>query len=101
MKLRLSGVLLTLAFVSPVSTVPARAAGPASTSDLAAYADKLVAAVYPAGQPGAAVLVEKDGKVVLRKGYGMANLELDVPIDPGERLRDRLDHQAVHRRWRS
>jgi hypothetical protein len=28
------------------------------------------------------VLVVKDGKVLLRKGYGMANLELGVPIRP-------------------
>jgi D-alanyl-D-alanine carboxypeptidase len=79
MKIRLSRALsLALA----LSAVPALAAGPVSTSDLAAYADRLVAAVYPAGQPGAAVLVEKDGKAVLRKGYGMANLELGVPVTP-------------------
>jgi CubicO group peptidase (beta-lactamase class C family) len=79
MKIRLSGALL-LAF--SLLAIPARAAVPASTYDLAVYADKLVSAVYPAGQPGAAVLVEKDGKVVLRKGYGMANLELGVPVTP-------------------
>ena len=37
---------------------------------------------YPANEPGAAVLAVKDGKVILRKGYGMANLELGVPIKP-------------------
>lgn len=30
--------------------------------------------------PGAAVLVIKDGEVLLRKGYGLANLEHQVPI---------------------
>jgi CubicO group peptidase (beta-lactamase class C family) len=79
MKIRLSRAL-PLALV--LAAVPALAAGPVSTSDLAAYADHLVAAVYPAGQPGAAVLVEKDGQVVLRKGYGLANLELGVPVTP-------------------
>lgn len=34
------------------------------------------------GSPGVAVLVVKDGKVLLKKGYGMANLEFDVPITP-------------------
>jgi CubicO group peptidase (beta-lactamase class C family) len=63
-------------------TSPARAAAPASASDLAAYADKTLAAIYPAGQPGATAIVVKDGKVVLRKGYGMANLELGVPMSP-------------------
>jgi CubicO group peptidase (beta-lactamase class C family) len=49
-------------------------------SDLAAYADQLLAAAFPADQPGAAAIVVKDGQVVLRKGYGMANLELGVPV---------------------
>ena len=79
MNLRAPGaLLLSLA----LSALPARAAGPVSNSDLAAYADKLLSAVYPAGQPGAAALVQKDGQVVLRKGYGMANLELGVPATP-------------------
>jgi len=34
------------------------------------------------GSPGVAVLVVKDGKAVFKKGYGMANLEFDVPITP-------------------
>ncbi|MFC2141096.1 serine hydrolase domain-containing protein [Acidobacteriota bacterium] len=37
---------------------------------------------YPANEPGAAVLAVKDGKIILRKGYGMANLELGIPIKP-------------------
>lgn len=32
--------------------------------------------------PGVAVLVLKDQKVIFEKGYGMANLEYDVPITP-------------------
>jgi CubicO group peptidase (beta-lactamase class C family) len=31
---------------------------------------------------GVAVAVVKDGKVVLSKGYGMANLEYDIPVTP-------------------
>ncbi len=33
--------------------------------------------------PGWAVLVVRDGAVVLSRGYGMANLEHEVPITPG------------------
>lgn len=33
--------------------------------------------------PGCAVGVSRDGKVVFQNGYGLANLELDVPITPG------------------
>jgi len=32
--------------------------------------------------PGCAVLIVKDGKVVFKKGYGMANLEYNAPITP-------------------
>ena len=32
--------------------------------------------------PGAAVAVVKDGAIVYKKGYGMANLEYDIPIRP-------------------
>ncbi len=38
--------------------------------------------IYPANEPGAAVLAVKDGKIILRKGFGMANLELGIPIKP-------------------
>jgi CubicO group peptidase (beta-lactamase class C family) len=74
--------LTVLTILVSLAALPARAAGPASTADLAAYADQLLSAVYPPGQPGAAALVEKDGRAVLRKGYGMASLELGVPAAP-------------------
>jgi CubicO group peptidase (beta-lactamase class C family) len=32
--------------------------------------------------PGAALAVVKDGKIVYKQGYGMANLEYDIPINP-------------------
>lgn len=32
--------------------------------------------------PGVAVAVVKDGKIIFKKGYGMANLEYDIPISP-------------------
>jgi CubicO group peptidase (beta-lactamase class C family) len=32
--------------------------------------------------PGAAVGIYKDGKIVLVKGYGLSNVELDVPVTP-------------------
>jgi CubicO group peptidase (beta-lactamase class C family) len=72
-------VLVVFALCLTLS-VPAHAAPP--SSDLAAYTDHLLATAYPPDQPGAAALVIKDGKVVLRKGYGMANVELGVPVGP-------------------
>ncbi|MCJ7467881.1 MAG: serine hydrolase [Maribacter sp.] len=32
--------------------------------------------------PGAAVAIVKDGAIIYKKGYGMANLEYDIPITP-------------------
>ncbi len=32
--------------------------------------------------PGCALAIIKDGKIIYEKGYGMANLELEVPITP-------------------
>lgn len=39
-------------------------------------------ASYNSQTPGAAVAVVKDGKVVFQKGYGMADLDHDIPITP-------------------
>lgn len=44
--------------------------------------DELIQETYNATEPGAAVIVVKDGEVIFRKGHGMANLELGVPIEP-------------------
>lgn len=49
---------------------------------LEASIDKLLEAQYKPGEPGATVLVAKDGKVRYRKAFGHANLELDVPMKP-------------------
>jgi CubicO group peptidase (beta-lactamase class C family) len=70
-------ILIVFAFAAG-STSPATAA----EGDLASELDAHFCAVYPAGEPGAAVLVKRGGEVILRKGYGMANLELGVPIAP-------------------
>jgi D-alanyl-D-alanine carboxypeptidase len=70
---------LALLFLAlPISA----AAAPPSDQELAAYADQVFSKMYPADEPGAAVLVQRDGRVVLRKGYGIADLELGVPIQP-------------------
>ncbi len=37
---------------------------------------------YKVGQPGAAALIAKDGKVIYRKAFGSADLELNVPMKP-------------------
>lgn len=50
--------------------------------DLAGEIDQLLAGTFQPDAPGAAVIVVRDGHVILRKGYGLANLELGVPVKP-------------------
>ena len=45
--------------------------------------DNLLSQEYPAGEPGAAVLVSRAGNVILKKGYGLADTERNVPATPG------------------
>lgn len=76
----LSGILITLA---AADSCPARAATAITPArELAVYADTLLASSYPADEPGAAVLVRWRGETVLRRGYGLASVELGVPISP-------------------
>ena len=54
----------------------------AATPQQIAHIDALFREAYPPSGPGAAALVVQDGMPVLRKGYGLANVELGVPIRP-------------------
>lgn len=49
---------------------------------IAAKVDKLFAEVDKPDSPGAAIAVIKEGTVVYKRGYGIANLEYNVPITP-------------------
>ncbi|MBK7320767.1 serine hydrolase domain-containing protein [Candidatus Villigracilis affinis] len=44
--------------------------------------DTLIQEAYQPSEPGVAVIVAKNGQAIFRKGHGMANLELGVPIEP-------------------
>jgi serine beta-lactamase-like protein LACTB len=44
--------------------------------------DELLARAFAPDQPGASALLRKEGQVQLRKAYGMASLELGVPMRP-------------------
>ncbi len=50
--------------------------------EIASDLDAIASSYYPAAEPGAAVLVMKDGEILLRKGYGLADLEQGIPIEP-------------------
>lgn len=48
--------------------------------NLSADFDKLIQEIYKPGGPGATVLVAQKGRIMYHKAFGMANLELDVPM---------------------
>ena len=70
-------VLVAVLLILPA--VVQAADGPA---EQAAQIDRIMSAAYPPDQPGAAVLVARNGEVIFRQGYGLANLEHKVPISP-------------------
>lgn len=74
--------VLPLVLLLAASTTLLAAAAKSGTAEAAATAEALLAAAYPADAPGAAVLVKWKGEVVLRKGYGMAQMDLGIPVAP-------------------
>ncbi len=54
---------------------------------LAGQIDAAIQGHFKPDQPGATVIVTRDGKTILRKGYGMANLEQKLPLQPDTVMR--------------
>jgi CubicO group peptidase (beta-lactamase class C family) len=69
----------TLAMVALLSPAACRRSQPESET---ARVDKLFAAWNGKDTPGCAVGISRNGDIVYEHGYGMANLELNVPITP-------------------
>ena len=83
--------LLSLTAVSVAETAPAEikpAQGQALTAaDLDAFFDGFMPlAIERANVAGAVVAVVKDGQVVFEKGYGVADVDKQTPIDPKSTL---------------
>lgn len=71
----ISALLLAVIAVGKVSA--------AETADVITQkVDELFAAMNNDASPGAALVVIKDGKIIYKRGYGMADLESDVKIQP-------------------
>ncbi|MGH9662701.1 MAG: serine hydrolase, partial [Bryobacteraceae bacterium] len=68
----------TLAFVLAAS---------AAAADVATRADEFLTAETKAGRFSGSVLIARDGKALLRKGYGLANREHQVANGPQTRFR--------------
>lgn len=75
--IRRLGLLLCL----PVSVLAA------TPQSLPQSLERIVAARFKPHLPGVDALVLRDGKPLLRKAYGMANVELGVPVRPGHVFR--------------
>jgi CubicO group peptidase (beta-lactamase class C family) len=54
----------------------------APTKNIEAEIDAIFNQAYPINSPGATVLIAKDDKIIYRKAFGMANLELKVQMKP-------------------
>lgn len=88
-RMALLGFALALAAVlAPAAAQQPMPAGHAlSATDLEAWLDGLMpAALRSAGVPGAVVVVVKDGQPLLEKGYGYADWERGIAVDPARTL---------------
>lgn len=66
-----------------VLTAPSQALGPTNPAELETFLDELFAKNMEEYHiAGAAISVVKDGKLFFAKGYGYADLEKDIPVDP-------------------
>jgi CubicO group peptidase (beta-lactamase class C family) len=66
-----------------VKTAPSQQQGPTDPAELAAFLDEFFARKMEEYHiAGAAISVVKDGKLFLAKGYGYADLEKGIPVDP-------------------
>ena len=78
------GIWMVLVLAVLVMTALMTAAGGTQDeeSGLQENIDALLSRIYKAGEPGAALLVKKEGRILMRRGYGLADLELKVPVEP-------------------
>ena len=59
----------------------------ALAQDKAAKIDELMKTYHGYRQFNGSVLVAENGKVVIKKGYGMANMEWNIPVEPDTKFR--------------
>lgn len=73
----------SLMFIFLMSLVPLTlTAQTLNTKQLTAEFDKMLSEQFKPGETGCAALVAKNGQIIYRKAFGMANLELNVPMQP-------------------
>ena len=85
MKMRLLGYRM-LALVIAAAWLSAAHAS-VLAQDKAAKIDELMKAYNSYRQFNGAVLVAENGKVIFKKGYGLANMEWNIPVEPDTKFR--------------
>jgi CubicO group peptidase (beta-lactamase class C family) len=73
---------LSMALVFRVSTLTATANQAYTHNALTDKVDELFKQWDKGGSPGAAIGIFKDGRIIYARGYGIANLEYDLPWTP-------------------
>jgi hypothetical protein len=82
-----------------VATAPSQQQGPTDRAEMEAFMEKLLGREMKKHHiAGAAVSVVKDGKLFFAKGYGTADLENGIPVDP-ERTNFRIGSVAKLFTW--
>lgn len=69
---------MTIAQRKQVSGLEVLGSGKAFTTEI----DSIFSRAYPINSPGAAVLIARGDSILYRKAFGLANLELNVPMKP-------------------
>lgn len=84
---RTGAIALLVAAATSAPAHGAPAAPALDAADLSAWLDGRVPYALKAGDiAGAVVVVVKDGKVLLQKGYGLADVKAKTPMDPEKSL---------------
>jgi CubicO group peptidase (beta-lactamase class C family) len=77
-----SSFLCVFAVAASLCALAHAQSGASSSEGSAAQVDKIFALFDKPDSPGCALAVIKDGRIVYKRGYGMADLDHDVPIKP-------------------
>lgn len=81
-KSRNTVTLLALLFFNPIAQADEPTNEEWLTADQSAKVDEIFSKLDDLGRPGCAVSVVRDGTVLYSRGFGLAQLEYDIPIKP-------------------
>jgi len=86
--LSISVPLVLLALPARIcAQMPANQTTVVASQDIASKIDEYMSALGKVGWFNGSILIAREGKVIVNKGYGMANFELDVPNTPQTKFR--------------